>query len=114
MTETFIDDQQPISAERWRAWEERTRLRTKANARKITVVGLAVLVVLWMAGMITSYTLAGSIHIVLLAVVGALVTFVGFVALVLQVLWDRRWTPGIPSSPEPLGQDHQLSSDRPW
>lgn len=71
----------PISPELWRVWEAKTRLRDKANARKITVAASAALLILWLAGMITRYRLGGSIHILLFAAV---------VALVIQVLWERR------------------------
>jgi hypothetical protein len=71
--ETFTEDRHAISPERWHAWEEKTRLRGKANARKITVAASAALLVLWLIGMITSYTLGGSIHILLLIAVAALV-----------------------------------------
>jgi len=67
------EDQQVISPERWRAWEEKTRLRGKANARKITVAASAALLALWLVCMITSYTLGGSVHILLIVAVAALV-----------------------------------------
>jgi hypothetical protein len=79
--ETLTEDQHVISPERWRAWEEKTRLRSRANARKITVAASAALLVLWLAGMVTRYRLGGSIHILLLVAVAV---------LVIQVLWDRR------------------------
>lgn len=78
--ETFTEDQQ-ISPQTWRIWEQKNRLRGKANARKITVAASAALLVLWLAGMITRYRLGGSIHILL---------FIAVAALVIQVLWDRR------------------------
>lgn len=78
--DTFTEDQ-AISPELWRAWEAKIRLRGKANARKNTVVASASLLILWLAGMITGYTLGGSIHILLL---------IAAAALVVQVLWDRR------------------------
>jgi tryptophan-rich sensory protein len=78
--ETFTEDH-VISPELWRAWESKTRLRGKAHARMITVAVSAALLVLWLAGMIMRYRLGGSIHILLLVAVAA---------LVIQVLWDRR------------------------
>ena len=78
---TLTEDQPVISPELWRVWEAKTRLRDKAHARKITVASSGALLVLWLAGMITRYRLGGSIHILLLAAVAA---------LVLQVVWDRR------------------------
>ena len=78
---TFTEDQPVISPELWRVWEARIRLRGKANARKITVAAAAAMVVLWLVGMIPSYRLGGSIHILLLLAVAA---------LVIQVLWARR------------------------
>ena len=79
--ESFTEDRQVISPALWRVWEERTRLRGKAHARKITAAASAALVLLWLAGMIAHYTLGGSIHILLLVAVAA---------LVIQVLWERR------------------------
>jgi hypothetical protein len=79
--ETFTEDQPVISPEQWRVWEEKTRLRGKAYARKITVAASAALLILWLAGMITSYRLGGSIHILLL---------IAIVALAIQVIRGRR------------------------
>ena len=79
--ETFTEDRQVISPALWRVWEQKNRLRSKAHARRITVAASAALLVLWLAGMITRYRLGGSIHILLLIAVAA---------LVIQVLWDRR------------------------
>jgi hypothetical protein len=78
--ETFTDDQQ-ISPQLWRVWEQKTRLRGKAHARKVTVAASAALLALWLAGMVTRYRLGGSIHILLLVAVAV---------LVIQVLWARR------------------------
>jgi hypothetical protein len=74
-------DPQAISPELWRVWEEKTRLRGKAHARKITILATAALLAVWLAGMITSYKLGGSIHI--LPLVAAAV-------LVIHVLHSRR------------------------
>ncbi len=70
--ETFTEDQHVISPERWRTWEEKARRRGKANSRKITLVVSSALLALWFAGVITSYTLGGSIHILLFIAAGAL------------------------------------------
>lgn len=66
------EDQHVISAELWRAWEEKSRLRGRVNTRKIIVGASAGLLALWLAGMITSYTWGGSIHILLLIAMVAL------------------------------------------
>lgn len=79
--EIVTEDQKVISPELWRVWEERTRQRGKANVRKITVLASAILLILWLAGMITRYRLGGSIHILL---------FFAVAALVVEVLWERR------------------------
>ena len=65
--------QHVISAELWRAWEEKSRLRSRVNTRKIIVGASAGLFALWLAGMVTSYTWGGSIHILLLIAIAALV-----------------------------------------
>lgn len=67
---------QPITPELWRVWEEKTRVRDKAQARKIALLASAALLVVWLAGMITNYRLGGSIHILLLAAVAVLVIHV--------------------------------------
>lgn len=74
--ETFTEDRNVISAECWRAWEEKARLRGRANTRKITVMASSALLVLWLTCTIMSYTLGGSIHILLLIAVAALVIHV--------------------------------------
>lgn len=79
--ETFTEDQQVITAERRPAWEEKARLRGKANTWKITILTSAALLVLWVVGMITGRTLGGTIYILLLIAV---------VALVIQVVRARR------------------------
>ena len=79
--ETFTDDRDVISPALWRVWEHESRLRGKAHARRITLAASAVMLVLWLAGMITGHRLGGSIHILLL---------VAMAALPIQVLWDRR------------------------
>ena len=66
------EDQHVISAELWRAWEEKSRLRGRVNTRKIIVGASAGLLALWLAGMITGYTWGGSIHILLLIAMVAL------------------------------------------
>ena len=71
-----LEDGDVISPERWRAWEAKTRLRGKAHTRKVAVLVSAALLVLWLIGMITSNTLGGFIHILLLIAVGVLVIHV--------------------------------------
>ena len=70
------EDRDVISPERWRAWEAKTRLRGRAHTRKVAALVSAALLVLWLIGMITSNTLGGFIHVLLLIAVGVLVIHV--------------------------------------
>lgn len=79
--ETFTEDRQAISPALWRVWEEKTRVRGKVHARRITVAASAALLVMWLAAIFTGHRLGGSIHILLLAAAAV---------LVMHVLWDRR------------------------
>lgn len=63
------EDRHVIGPEHWRAWEEKSRLRGRAHARKITVMASAALLFLWVTGVVTGFTLRGSIHILLLIAV---------------------------------------------
>ena len=76
-----LEDGHVISAEHWRAWEQKTRVRGKAHARRITVVASAALLFLWLTGVVTGFKLRGSIHILL---------FIAVVVLVVHVVQSRR------------------------
>ena len=48
--ENFVEDQNVISPERWRAWEARDRAHGRALARKIKLAVAAILGLLSLAG----------------------------------------------------------------